>query len=38
MMEIYEPSSTIESGAFHVIQESNRLKALLEVEPDSQTR
>lgn len=30
--EIFEPSSAIESGAFHLIQENNRLKSLLEVE------
>lgn len=30
--DIFEPSSSIESGAFHLIQENNRLKSLLEVE------
>jgi len=30
--EIFEPSSAIDSGAFHLIQESNRLKSLLEVD------
>jgi len=29
----FEPSSAIESGAFHLIQNNNRLKALLEVDP-----
>jgi hypothetical protein len=28
----FEPSSAVESTAFHIIQENNRLKSLLEVE------
>lgn len=28
----FEPSSSTESAAFHLIQESNRLKSLLEVD------
>lgn len=30
--DIFEPSSAIDSAAFHIIQESSRLKSLLEVE------
>lgn len=34
--DIFEPSSSIDSTAFHLIQECNRLKALLEVEETDQ--
>lgn len=30
--EVFDPSPALESGAFHMIQESNRLKSLLELE------
>lgn len=30
--DIFEPSAAVDSAAFHIIQESNRIKSLLEVE------
>lgn len=34
--EIFTPSTAIEMGAFQLIQQSNRLKALLEIEQPCQ--